>query len=86
MTTYDIMPFFFPFIAFSHAHNHTPKKRFHLDYMKRSKIFFQDEVFNHRVAFKRLHKGLQPFTNAGLHKKGVWSPGDVGWGGGACLP
>jgi hypothetical protein len=48
------------------------------------KIFFQDKVFNHRVAFKRLHKGLQPFTNVGVHKKGVWSPGDVRWG--ACLP
>jgi hypothetical protein len=31
-----------------------------------------------------LHKGLQPFTGAGLHKKGVHSLGDVRWG--ACLP
>jgi hypothetical protein len=83
MTTYDTVPFFLV-IAFSHAYNRTKKKRFCLDYMKRSKIFFQDKVFDHRVVSKRLHKGLHPFTNAGLHKKGVWSPGDVRWG--ACLP
>jgi len=48
--------------------------------MQRLNIFFQDHVFHHRIAFKRLHKGLQPFTNINLHKKDVWSLGDVQWG------
>jgi hypothetical protein len=33
---------------------HTKKTRFGLHYMKRLNIFFQDWVFGHRVAFKRL--------------------------------
>jgi hypothetical protein len=47
-----------------------------MDYMKRPNIFFQDQVFDHMVAFKCLHEGLQPFIGAGLHKRGVWSSGD----------
>jgi hypothetical protein len=70
-------------IVFSHAHNHT-KKIIHLDYMKRLNNFFQDETFGHKVAFKHLYKGLQPFTNIGLHRKGVQLPNDDKWG--ACLP
>jgi hypothetical protein len=31
-----------------------------------------------------LHKGLRPFTGTGLHKRGVWLPGDDRWG--ACSP
>jgi hypothetical protein len=71
-------------IAFSHAHNCTQKNRFRLNYMKRPKIFSQDQVFAHRVAFKHLHKGLRPFTNVGLHKRGVRLPGDDRCG--ACSP
>jgi hypothetical protein len=71
-------------MAFSYAHNYTHKKRFRLDYMKRSNIFFQDWAFDHRVVFKHLHKGLRPFTNAGLHKRGVWSR--VMFGGGHVYP
>jgi hypothetical protein len=47
-----------------------------MDYMKRPNIFFQDQMFDHMVAFKCLHEGLQPFIGAGLHKRGVWSSGD----------
>ncbi len=28
-------------------------------------------MFGHKVAFQHLHKGLQPFINTGLHKRGV---------------
>jgi hypothetical protein len=49
--------------------------------MERSNIFFQNQMFSHRVAFiKCLHKGLRPFTGAGLHKKGVRLQGDDWWG------
>jgi hypothetical protein len=51
--------------------------------MKRLNIFFQDQVFGHR-AFKHLHKGLLPFTNAIMHKRNVQIPSDDRWG--ACLP
>jgi hypothetical protein len=34
-------------------------------------MFFQDQVFDHKVAFQRLHKGLQPFISAGLQERGV---------------
>jgi hypothetical protein len=30
----------------------------HLDYIKKSNTFFQDQAFDHRVACKCLHKGL----------------------------
>jgi hypothetical protein len=43
--------FFYIVIAFSILIIAHPKKRFHLDYMKRLNIFFQDWVFGHRVAF-----------------------------------
>jgi hypothetical protein len=69
---------FFPMPITAH------KKRFLLSYMKRPNIFFQDRAFSHRVAFKCLHKRLWPFTDAGLHKRGVQLLGDDRWG--ACLP
>jgi hypothetical protein len=62
-------------IVFSNAHNCT-QNNIYMDYMKRPNIFFQDQVFDHMVAFKCLHEGLQPFIGAGLHKRGVWSSGD----------
>jgi hypothetical protein len=80
--TYDIMPFFllllFPMLITAH------KKRIFFGLYGKIKIFFQDQVFNHRVTFKHLHKRLWPFTDVNLHKRGVQSPSDDGWG--ACLP
>jgi hypothetical protein len=56
-----------------------------MDYIKnQTHIFKKNHRVDHYVAFKCLHKGLQPFTNIGMHKKGVWLPGDVQCG--ACLP
>jgi hypothetical protein len=34
-------------------------------------MFFQDQVFNHKIAFQHLHKGLHPFISAGLQKRGM---------------
>jgi hypothetical protein len=48
---------------------------------EKTEHIFQDQAFGHRVAFKCLHKGLQPFTRAGLHNRGVWLLGDDWWGG-----
>jgi len=69
------VPFFV--VTFSHAYNHTHKKIKLFGLYEKVEIFFQDWALSHRVAFKRLHKGLQPFIGVGLHKKGVWSPSDV---------
>jgi hypothetical protein len=76
-----------------HTHNHTKKIKIVWITLKNPNTFFQVEAFGHRVSFRGLHKGLRPFTNMGMHKRGVQSPGDVqcsvtGWCsvGGACLP
>ncbi len=60
------------------------EKRFCLNYMQKSNKFLQDWTFHHRVTFKRLQKGLRPFIDVGLHRKGVWLSSDDQWG--ACLP
>jgi len=60
------------------------KKKISFELYEKPKQFFQDWVFDHRVSFKCLHKGLCPFTGAGLHKRGARLPGDDRWG--ACLP
>jgi hypothetical protein len=34
-------------------------------------MFFQDQLFDHKVVFQHLHKGLHPFISAGLQKRGM---------------
>ncbi len=75
---------FFNYIFFPSPKPHQKKKRRLELYKKNWTHFFKDQAFSNRVAFKCLHKGLWPFAGADMHKKDVWSPGDVWWG--ACLP
>ncbi len=64
-------------IVFSHAHNRTHTKRFHLNYMKRSNIFFQDRVFDHRVTQRIVTIHWHWSAQEGCSVTGWWPVGGM---------